>query len=137
MITTIEIYTKTPFGIYVKSCCLYDENTKRITMTDKGEISSDKTIIDLRLAIENDIKSITEDVNAHKLSDRERYKDYDIDDIVLESIKIQGEKIVCCYTINAGDYRRSCVGVVSDVVKNKYTNEYIVCPPVYSGKVCW
>lgn len=134
---TIEIYTKTPFGVYAKSYCSYDEETKQITMTERGETSSDKTIIDLSLTIINDIKSIQEDVNVHKSSDYEKYKDYDINDIILENIKIQGEKVICNYTINAGSYRRICVGMPSDVIKNTFSKVYVVCPPSYCGKVCW
>lgn len=136
MKSRIAIYIKTPFNTFVESNGLFNENEKTLTISDAK--SDYETIIDLEIIMKTDIESIKRDVQIHKGENPNKYKDYNENDIELESLKIDGDYITCNYTINTGTYRRLCVGFPAKTMSK--TNEkrtYLIYPPTYKGGVCW
>lgn len=132
----IELLIKTPFDSFIKKSVVFNDENKNVYIPDDNDLNGKVIVLDVSTTIREDIESITEDVNKRKLDDPERYGDYDTHDIVLEKIKIMGDTAVCNYTINAGDYRRICVGITSNVYKDN-NKHYFTFPPMYNGKVCW
>ena len=138
MKTSIVIYIKTPFNTFVKSSGVFYTDDKHHTIMDDKNPTDNETYIDLSVVIDEDIKSIIKDVNEHIKSDYEKYHNYNVNDIKLDNIKIEGEHITCNYTIDAGTYRRICVGFPSKVMpKNGIRHTYLAYPPTYKGGVCW
>ena len=138
MKTSIDIYIKTPFNTFVKSNGLFDETEKTLSIIDSKDLNGNETVIDMSVIMETDINSIITDVQIHKGALPNKYKDYNENDIRLESLVIDGDNITCNYTINAGSYRRCCVGFVAKAMsKVGERRTYFVYPPTYRGGVCW
>lgn len=127
----IDIFIKTPFKSYVKASAIFDTEKKSIRIKDDKDANDKYVTLDLRLTIEEDVKSITKDIEEHKAIDPEKYSGYDPKDIELDNIKVENNYILCTYTVNAGDYRRLCVGNLSEIYLG------FAYPPAYCGKVCW
>ena len=132
----IDLLIHTPFNTFIKKSVVFNDKNRSVYIPDDNDLNGKVVVLELGTSIREDIESITKDVEEHKDKDPEKYGLYDTNDIMLESIKIYGDKAVCNYTINAGDYRRICVGVMSSIYRH---NEkcWFTFPPMYSGEVCW
>ena len=134
----ITIYIKTPFNTFVKTYGMFNTNDKYLTIMCDKDPKDNEVYIDLSVVIDEDVKSIIKDVNEHKETNYEKYHDYDANDIKLDEIRLENGYITCHYTINAGTYRRFCVGFLSKVMpKNGIRHTYLAYPPTYRGGVCW
>lgn len=134
----IELYIQTPFRSYIRTTASFDTESKILTVNDDKDLNGRTVDVDLSVAISVDINSIKCDVYEHKVEDKEKYAAYDVSDITLENVKINGQYLVCTYSINAGDYRRLCVGKLAAIfaVVDK-RNLYVASPQPYNGEVCW
>lgn len=134
----IELYIQTPFRSYIRTTASFDTESNVLTVNDDKDLNGRTVDVDLSVAINTDIISIKCDVYEHKEEDKEKYAAYDVSDITLENVKINGQYLVCTYSINAGDYRRLCVGKLASIFAVMgERNRYMAASQPYNGEVCW
>lgn len=135
----IPVLVETPFNSFVSTNAGYNPNNRTLLIKDGGDLNERNVTVNLSLAMDEDLVAIRRDILDKKRTGDEKYADYDPSDIVLENVKIKGRFVQCTYTVNAGVYRRLCVGLLSEVSKDARAghDHYFAYVPAYSGKVCW
>lgn len=133
----IELYIRTPFRTRVRQIASYNTDDQVLTIKDDKDLNGSTVDVALALAIQKDKESISRDIERHKAADSEKYAAYDPSDIVLEYVQLEGDIVTCVYSVNAGDYRRLCIGIPCRVMKQTNTHNYFIYPISYVGEVCW
>lgn len=136
----IPVLVETPFNSFIATTAEYNPDKRTLLIKDDNDLNGRVTTVDLSLTMDEDLVSIRRDILDKQRTGGEQYSAYDPSDIVLDNVKVKGRFVQCTYTVNAGTYRRLCVGLLSEVSKDSRGgcfNHYFTYVPAYSGKVCW